>query len=81
MVAVPPRIAILVMSTSGSSDSETQKRISGIVNGLTTLDGPVDHSVESVAAGDAHRYDLACTATACRSRPGSTCSRSAMTVS
>ena len=57
--AVPPGIAILVLSTSGSSDSETQKRISGIVNGLATLDGPVDHSVESVAAGDAHRYDLA----------------------
>jgi hypothetical protein len=59
VVAVPPGIAILVMSTSGSSDNETQKRISGIVNGLTTLDGPVDHSVVSVAAGDAHRYDLA----------------------
>jgi hypothetical protein len=56
---VPPGIAILVMSTSGASDSETQKRVSAIVNGLATLDGPVDHSVESVAAGDAHRYDLA----------------------
>ena len=56
--AVPPGIAILVMSTSGASDTSTQKRISAIVNGLVTLDGPVGHSVQSVAAGDAHRYDL-----------------------
>ena len=55
---VPPGIAILVMSTSGASDTSTQKRISAIVNGLVTLDGPVGHSVQSVAAGDAHRYDL-----------------------
>jgi len=58
VAAVPPGIAILVMSTGGASDNVTQKRISAIVSGLVTLDGPVDHSVESVAAGDAHRYDL-----------------------
>jgi len=58
VAAVPPGIAILVMSTSGASDTSTQKRISAIVNGLVTLDGPVGHSVQSVAAGDAHRYDL-----------------------
>jgi len=58
-VAVPPGIAILLLPTNGSSDNEIQKRISGIVNGIVTLDGQVAHSVESVAAGDAHRYDLA----------------------
>lgn len=58
LVPVPPGLAILVMPTAGASDAETQKRFSAVVNGLTNVDGAIDHSVISVAAGDAHRYDL-----------------------
>jgi hypothetical protein len=55
---VPAGIAILIIPTDGASDSETQKRVAVLVNGLTLVDGPIEHSVISVAAGDAHRYDL-----------------------
>jgi hypothetical protein len=57
-VPVPAGLAILLFPADGASDSETQKRIAGLVNGLALVDGPIDHAVISVAAGDAHRYDL-----------------------
>lgn len=57
--SVPPGIAILVMSTDGDSDEDTQQRLAVVIDGLSTIDGPVDHSVISVAAGDADEYLLA----------------------
>jgi hypothetical protein len=56
--AVPPGIAILVMRTNGASDDATQKRLADVISGLSTVDGAVDHSVISVAAGDADEYLL-----------------------
>ena len=56
---MPPGIAILVMSTNGDSDSATQERLAEVINGLSSVDGPIDHSVISVAAGDADQYLLA----------------------
>ena len=58
LTVLPPGIAILVMPTNGASDADTQQRVGDIVGGLTTIDGQIQHHVISVAAGDAHRYDL-----------------------
>jgi hypothetical protein len=55
---LPPGIAILVMPTNGASDADTQQRVGDIIGGLPTVDGTIEHHVISVAAGDAHRYDL-----------------------
>jgi len=58
---VPRGLAILVMSTDGASDDETQQGLGDIVEGLSTLNGPVTQGVASVAAGDAHTYDFVVT--------------------
>ena len=47
------------MSTDGNSDEDTQERLAAVIDGLSTVDGPIDHSVISVAAGDADEYLLA----------------------
>jgi hypothetical protein len=56
--SVPPGIAILVMSANGETDEETQDRLAEVINGVSTVDGEIEHSVISVAAGDADEYLL-----------------------
>lgn|GEM_PF-2872620 len=58
---LPRGVVIMVMSTNGASDDETQQELGGIVDALGTLNGPVTQGVASVAAGDAHTYDFVVT--------------------
>ncbi len=53
---VPPAIAILMLSTDGASDSETQQRLGDVIGGIKVVDGGSSTPSISVAAGDAHRY-------------------------
>jgi hypothetical protein len=57
LTAVPPVLAILVIpSREGSED--TRQRLDDMIGSLATVIGEIEHSVTSVRAGDAQRYDL-----------------------
>lgn len=57
VTTVPPVMAILVIpSQRGSAD--TQQRLDDILGSLATVTSEIQHTVASVRAGDAQRYDL-----------------------
>jgi hypothetical protein len=55
----PVGLAVLVMPAIGIDDEGRKDLVAGIVRSLPTSGEPVRHSVVTVPAGDAHRYDLA----------------------
>ena len=55
---VPPGLLCLLLPTHGQPQDDVETMVQQEIAASPALDGPVAHSVITVAAGDAHRFDV-----------------------